>query len=70
MLEGMADPREFTIKIEPDFDQPGRHRWVVSEDKKARDRSVYSFATRREAQLDADRYVEKLTSTWSDQKRT
>jgi hypothetical protein len=33
-----------------------------------RDASVYSFATRREAQADADKFVQRLNDTWTDRK--
>jgi hypothetical protein len=29
-----------------------------------REASVYSFATKHEAQVDADKFVEKLNATW------
>jgi hypothetical protein len=59
----MAEPRVFAIKIEPDVDRPGRFRWIVSEGMKIGDKSLYSFATRREAQADADGFVGKLKAT-------
>jgi hypothetical protein len=31
-----------------------------------RDASVYSYATKREAQADADEFVQKLNDTWTD----
>jgi hypothetical protein len=60
----MAEPHVFAIKIEPDADRPGRFRWTVSEGRKIREKSLYSFATRREAQADADKFVGKLNVTW------
>jgi hypothetical protein len=60
----MADVREFTTAVEPDFDRPGRFRWSVSENGKVRDKSLFSFVTRREAQADANKFVEKLHATW------
>ena len=33
-----------------------------------RDASVYSYATKREAQADADEFVQKLNDTWTDHK--
>jgi hypothetical protein len=53
-----------TIKIEPDAGRPGRYRWTISEKGRIRDTSLYSFATKREAQADADRFLEKLNATW------
>lgn len=60
----MEEVRAFAIKIEPDAGRPGRYRWKIFDGGKARDTSVYSFATQREAQADADKFVEKLNATW------
>jgi len=61
----MADNQTFTASVTPDIDRPGRYRWHVSEGARVRDKSVYSFATKREAQADADRFVAKLKLTWN-----
>ena len=58
----------FVIKIEPDIDRPGRYRWFILENGRMRDASVYSYATRREAQDDAHKFVQKLKDTWTDRK--
>jgi hypothetical protein len=63
----MSDLQDFKIKVEPDLDRAGRYRWSISEGGRARDKSLYSFATRREAQADADKFVEKLNATWHRQ---
>jgi len=60
----MEGDHAFTIEVVQDARQPGRYRWSVAEDPKVRDTSFYSFATRREAQNDADRFVEKLRAIW------
>jgi hypothetical protein len=60
----MAEIATFTIEIEPDAGRSRRFRWKILEDGKARDKSVYSFATKREAQIDAEKFVGKLNSTW------
>jgi hypothetical protein len=52
----------FTIDVAQDARQRGR--WSVSENIKVRDTSFYSFTTRREAQVDADKFVEKLKAIW------
>jgi hypothetical protein len=54
----------FTIDVAQDARQRGRYRWSVSENMKVRDTSFYSFTTRREAQADADKFVEKLKPIW------
>lgn len=61
----MTEIVTFTIKIEPDAGRPGRSRWKIIESGKVRDTSVFSFATKREAQADADKFVEKLNATWA-----
>jgi hypothetical protein len=63
----MPEIHEFKIKIEPDVDRAGRYRWNISEGGKVRDKSLYSYATKREAQADADKFVEKLNATWQRQ---
>ena len=55
----MEEAQVFTIDVAQDARQPGRYRWCVSENTKVRDRSFCSFTTRREAQADADKFVEK-----------
>jgi hypothetical protein len=64
----VPEVQAFTIKIEPDFEQEGRYRWNISEHGKVRDISLYSFPTKREAQADAAKYVEKLNDTWKQHK--
>jgi hypothetical protein len=54
---GVTTGPTFTIKIEPDAGRPGRCRWTISEKGRTRDTSLYSFATKREAQADADRFL-------------
>jgi CO/xanthine dehydrogenase Mo-binding subunit len=60
------DPAELRMHNEPTQDarQHGRYRWSVYENMKVRDTSFYSFTTRREAQADADKFVEKLKAIW------
>jgi hypothetical protein len=60
----MTERIAFTTDIVKDIENPGRFRWNIYENKKVRDRSFYSFATRREAQNDAERFVRKLNSIW------
>jgi hypothetical protein len=54
----------FVVKIERDTGHAGRFRWRVFQDGMMRDASVYSFATKRQAQVDADKFVQKLNETW------
>jgi len=41
----------------------GRYQWNILENGEERDRSRSSFATEREAHLDAERFVDKLNIT-------
>ena len=52
-----------------DIGNPNRFRWNIYENKRVRDKSFYSFATRREAQNDADKFVRKLDSDLAGRKR-
>ena len=61
---GIEEAHVFTIDVAQDGRHRGRYRWSVSENMKVRDTSFYSFATRREAQADADKFVEKLKAIW------
>jgi hypothetical protein len=61
----MTEPHAFTTAVVPNFDQRGRWRWSVFEDGKIRDKSLWSFSSRREAQADADQFVAKLDATWA-----
>jgi hypothetical protein len=60
----MAEEHVFTINVARDVQRPDRYRWSVSENMRLRDKSLYSFATKREAQADADKFVQRLNSVW------
>ncbi len=60
----MANAPRFTIDVAKDVARPGSYRWNVSENMKLRDKSLYSFRTKREAQLDADKFVRGLEDIW------
>ena len=60
----MADNHVFTINVARDVERPDRYRWSVSENMRLRDKSLHSFATKREAQADADKFVQRLNSIW------
>ena len=62
----MAEAPVFTIDVAEDAARPGRYRWNVSENMRVRDKSLYSFRTKREARLDADKFVLGLNSIWHD----
>jgi hypothetical protein len=54
----------FTIDVVKDIGNPNRFRWNIYDNEKVRDKSFYSFATKREAQIDADKFVQKLNTIW------
>ena len=54
----------FTINFVKDIGNPKRFRWNNYDNEKVRDKSFYSFATKREAQTDADKFVQKLNAIW------
>ncbi len=60
----MTERAMFTTDIVKDVANPNRFRWNIYENKRVRDKSLYSFATKREAQNDADKFVRKLNSVW------
>ena len=54
----------FTTAVVKDTGNPNRFRWNIYDNEKVRDKSFYSFATKREAQTDSDRFVQKLNAIW------
>jgi hypothetical protein len=64
----MTDSAVFTTDVVKDLGNPNRFRWNIYENERVRDKSFYSFATRREAQNDADKFVRKLDSIWPGSK--
>jgi hypothetical protein len=60
----MTERPVFTTEIAKDIGNPNRFRWNIYENERVRDKSFYSFATRREAQSDADKFLRKLNSIW------
>ena len=60
----MTQRSVFTSDVVKDVGNPNRFRWNIYENKKVRDKSFYSFATKREAQSDAERFVRKLDAIW------
>jgi len=63
----MAEPPPYTILVTADPGRVGRFRWSIHEAGKEREKSKYSFATRRHAQTDAEAFVEKLIINWQKQ---
>jgi hypothetical protein len=62
----MTENPLFTTAITADAQRPGRYRWNIRENERVRDKSLYSVATRREAQADADKFLGRLNAIWQD----
>ena len=61
----MADHPIFTTDVVKDIGNPNRFRWNIYQNERVRDKTrFYSFATKREAQNDADKFLLKLNSVW------
>jgi hypothetical protein len=60
----MAGNHPFTIKLEQDPQSERRFRWNIYEGEKLRDRSPQSYATIRHAKADAERFMQRLITTW------
>jgi hypothetical protein len=60
----MLEIEPYSVRVREDAHRPGRYRWDVFETERLRDTSVFSFATKREAKTDADKFVVKLRATW------
>jgi hypothetical protein len=61
----MRETDLFTSRIEPDPLYAGRFRWTVCEGSQIHLRSPHSYATKREAEQEADKAMQKLASTWT-----
>jgi hypothetical protein len=53
-----------TLTSSGSVEEMAQWRCEVYETAKLRDSSMFSFATRREAQTDAELFIEKLVATW------
>ena len=60
----MSENSPYTAHVKEDVNHPGRYRWQVHETKRLRDSSTFNFAMRREAQRDAELFIERLTTIW------
>jgi len=60
----MEEPSPHKIRVEPDHNLFNRYRWTVLEWGTIRHESKMNFATVREAQAEAEKFVEKLIITW------
>ena len=63
-IGAMREEHHFTVIVEPDLLRSGRYRWAFCQSGQVRDRSAVSFATRREAQADATKSLQKRIAAW------
>jgi hypothetical protein len=60
----MTKVHPFTFKIETDLLNNSRFRWAVCEGGQIHLRSPHSYATRREAETEANNAMLKFAATW------
>jgi hypothetical protein len=60
----MAEEHQFSVRVEPDLAQPGYYRWTLFKATQAYNRSALSFATKREAALEAAKVLDKRVAAW------
>jgi hypothetical protein len=65
----MKEAHPYSIKIEPDPLNERRFRWCVCEGIQVHVRSPHSYATRVEAEDEANKAMQKRVSEWRDNKR-
>ena len=63
----MADDHQFTIRLEPDRLHPGRFFWALFKGAQAYNRSLTSFATKREAASEGAKVLEMRIAAWRAQ---
>jgi hypothetical protein len=62
----MAKNHPFVARVEPDPLSERRFRWVVVEGDQIHMRSPHSYVTKREAELEADKALQRRVEGWSD----
>jgi hypothetical protein len=60
----MNEDHQITVLVEPDLLRPGRYRWTLLHSGQAQDRSEMSFATKREADADAEKVLKRRIAAW------
>jgi hypothetical protein len=63
-MPGAAPTDPFTFKIERDPLSTQRFRWIVFEGNQVHVRSPHSYATRRKAESEAARAVDRRAALW------
>jgi hypothetical protein len=64
----MGQDHPYTTKVEPHGFRPGRFRWSVRKDGRECDRSSDSYATRGDAEAEAEKVMQKLITEWHERK--
>ena len=64
----MAEPDRFTFQILPDLSGVRRFRWTVREGEQIHLRSLQSYATRREAEIEGGKAALRVAKAWPDHK--
>ena len=60
----MVEDHQITVVVEPDLLRSGRYRWTLFRSGQAQDRSEMSFATKREADADAEKALKRRIAAW------
>ena len=60
----MVEDHQITVVVEPDLLRSGRYRWTLLRSGQAQDRSEMSFATKREAEADAEKALKRRIAAW------
>jgi hypothetical protein len=64
MFQLMGEKHPFTLDVVADPLRHSRYRWTVCEGNQIHVRSPYSHATRREAEKEAAKAVERRVERW------
>jgi hypothetical protein len=61
----MADEHPFSFEIAPDRLIEGRYRWTIYEGDRPDALSPYSYASEREAKIEAEKAIGRRVALWS-----
>jgi hypothetical protein len=64
MFQSVGEKHPFTFNVVADPLRQSRYRWTVCEGNQIHVRSPYSYATRREAEKEAAKAVERRLERW------
>jgi hypothetical protein len=60
----MDEDHQITVFVAPDLLRSGRYRWTLLHSGQAQDRSEMSFATKEEADADAEKALKRRIAAW------